>query len=237
MQWQPPLVIGRLQRRYKRFLADVVLDDGLEVTVHCPNTGAMTGCAEPGSVVWLSPSTNPKRKLPYTWELVETQDGHRICIHSALANGLVAEALDAGEIDELAQYKHWRGEWKLPSGSRIDFVLSDQAGDAEWDCYVEVKSVTLHRGGGQGAFPDAVSDRARRHVDELLALKRGGARVLLIFAVLHEGIDRVGPAADIDPRYAETLAAACADGLEVLALGAEVSPQGMRLTRRLAFTL
>lgn len=237
MQWQSPLVAGRLQRRYKRFLADVVLEDGRELTVHCPNTGAMTGCAEPGSAVWLSPSVNPKRKLPFTWELVEDPEGHRICIHSALANGLVAEALAAGKIAALSQYSHWRGEWKLPSGSRIDFVLSDAAASADWCCYVEVKAVTLHRGGGEGAFPDAVSDRARRHVDELLALKRSGARVMLIFAVLHEGIDRVVPAADVDPRYAEALAAACAEGLEVLALGAEVSPEGMHLNRQLAFAL
>lgn len=231
MKWDKPLVSARLLRRYKRFLADVVLEDGRELTVHCPNTGAMTGCAEPGSQVWLSHSDKPNRKTPFTWELVEDAQGHRICIHSALANSLVGECLAAGGIAELARYPRWRGEWKLPSGSRMDFVLAEDGND--WQCFVEVKSVTLHRGQGLGAFPDAVSERARRHVEELLALKAGGARAMLIFAVLHDGIEKVCPAADIDPGYARALADAVSAGVEVIALGAEVSPGALVLRRRL----
>lgn len=233
MDWSEPLISGRLKRRYKRFLADVVLDDGQEWVVHCPNTGAMTGCAEPGSRVYLSKSDNPKRKLSYTWELVETADGHRVCIHSALANRLVAEALAAGCIPLLAEYCHWRREWKLPSGSRIDFALADAEAEAKWQCFMEVKSVTLHCGQGQGQFPDAVSARAAKHIAELLQLKQAGYRVVLCFAVLHTGIESVAPATDIDPHYAQVLKDAVAKGLEVLALGANISHKQMSLVREL----
>ena len=238
MEWPEPLIGGRLTRRYKRFLADVVLDDGQELVVHCPNTGAMTGCAEPGSRVYLSKSHNPKRKTPYTWEIVETSDGHSVCIHSALANRLVAEALMLGNIPLLAKYTRWRGEWKLPSGSRIDFALAEDEGEAngkrdQWLCFMEVKSVTLHCGGGVGQFPDAVSARAARHIEELLRLKAAGYRVVLCFAVLHSGIESVAPAVDIDPHYAQVLRDAVAKGLEVVALGADINPTQIRLVRAL----
>lgn len=227
MQWQGELQGGYLLRRYKRFLADVVLDSGEEVTVHCPNTGAMTGCAEPGSRVWLSVSANPKRKYSMTWELVETASGEAVCIHSALANGLVDEALQAGQISELAGYPNWQREKKLASASRIDFYAPAANGLPE--CYVEVKSVTLDCGGGRGAFPDAVSKRASRHIVDLCELREQGARVVLLFAVLHVGIQRVTPAAHIDPVYATTLSAAADVGLELIAYKADISLDGMML--------
>jgi len=227
VQWSGELQSGYLLRRYKRFLADVVLDDGTEVTVHCPNTGAMTGCAEPDSRVWLSVSDNPKRKYSMTWELLETEAGDKVCIHSALANTLADEALADDRIRPLVGYPSWQREKKLPTGSRIDLYAAATADLPE--CYVEVKSVTLDCGGGLGAFPDAVSKRASRHIEDLLALRDCGARVVLLFAVLHEGIARVTSAADIDPDYARNLRAAVAAGLDVFAYKAEISNAHMTL--------
>jgi sugar fermentation stimulation protein A len=228
LDWQGELQGGILLRRYKRFLADVVLDNGDEVTVHCPNTGAMTACDVPGSRVWLSVSENPKRKYNMTWELVETSDGAIVCIHSALANGLLGEALAEKRVAELAAYSEWQREKKLATASRIDFYAAAAGGLPE--CYVEVKSVTLDCGGGLGAFPDAVSKRASRHVRDLLELRELGARVVLLFAVLHEGIQRVVPAEHIDPVYARTLRDARGAGLEVYAYRADINLKSMALT-------
>jgi len=227
VQWHGELQGGYLLRRYKRFLADVVLDSGEEITVHCPNTGAMTGCAEPGSRVWLSRSANLKRKYSMTWELLETEAGATVCIHSALANGLVHEGLLAGRVADLAGYTQWQRERKLASGSRIDFYAPPTQGLPE--CYVEVKSVTLDCGKGLGAFPDAVSKRASKHIEELAELRQQGARVVLLFAVLHEGIQRVTAASHIDPVYARTLGEAVDAGLEVLAYKANISLEQMVL--------
>lgn len=223
--WSDPLVPATLLKRYKRFLADVVLADGSTVTVHCPNTGAMTGCAEPGSRIWLSQSDNPKRKYRYTWELVETAGGEMACVHSALANRVVEAGLREGLIPELAAYRQISRELKYGDGSRIDLLLSDPG-----ECYVEVKSVTLAQGGGLGVFPDAVSARGSRHLRELMTVVASGKRAVLMFAVLHTGIDEVAPADAIDPVYGDTLREALAAGVEVLAYGAEVGPQTLRLS-------
>lgn len=235
MKWPEKLLQGRLLKRYKRFLADVVLDNGEEITVHCPNTGAMTGCAELGSRVYLLNSHNPKRKYAYTWELVKSGCGGMICIHSARANNLVAEALVVGLIAPLARYTDIQREKTLVSGSRIDFFLSSNEGVA--DCYVEVKSVTLHCGDGVGAFPDAVSARAVRHIEELLALQQQGMRAVLLFAVLHEDIERVRPAAEIDPLYARTFKSAVEQGLEVLAYKAVMNEDEIFLAEPLPVVL
>ncbi|CAA0091495.1 Sugar fermentation stimulation protein A [Zhongshania aliphaticivorans] len=232
MKWPEKLVQARLLKRYKRFLADVVLDDGSELTVHCPNTGAMTGCATPGGRVFLLHSQNPKRKYAYTWELIESRAGGMICIHSARANDLVADALASSGIASLAMYPNIKREKRLTSGSRIDFHLSSTDKTVP-DCYVEVKSVTLDCGGGDGAFPDAVSARAVRHIQELLSLKQEGARVVLLFAVLHEDISSVRPAAEIDPRYANALKAAVEEGLEVIAYKASINEDEMVLSEPL----
>lgn len=226
MNWPGPLEKGVLLRRYQRFLADVRLDNGQQITAHCPNTGAMTGCAEPGSRVWLTRSDNPRRKYPFTWQVVE-RDGRRICIHSALANAVVAEALDEGMISPLAAYSSYQREVKLASGSRVDFALRGEA--AQPDCYMEVKSVTLDLGGGRGAFPDAVSVRARRHIEELMALRQQGFAAALCFAVLHTGIEQVSPARHIDPVYADLLVEAERQGVQLLAYRVGINEREMRL--------
>jgi len=230
MKFSEPLAEAVLIRRYKRFLADVRLADGREMTLHCPNTGAMLGCAEPGSRVWYSLSNNPARKYPCTWELVETAGRHLACINTTRANDLVEEALREGRIAALAGYGILRREVVVGGeGSRLDFVLSGHALRPDEHCHVEVKSVTLALPDGSGAFPDAVSTRGTRHLRELLALRAQGQRAVLLFCVQHAGIDCVRPAAHIDPLYADTLRQAAAGGVEVLAWRSAIDVQGMHL--------
>lgn len=224
-------VEATLLRRYKRFLADVELADGRQLTVHCPNTGAMTGCAVPGARVWLSRSDNPRRKYAMTWEVIELPSGAAVCVHSARANAVVAEALSRGDIAELADYTRIEREVRCSEGSRVDFVLSEPG-----RCLLEVKSVTLGLDGGYGAFPDTVSARASRHVRDLAAAVETGDRAVLLLLAMHTGIDHVVPADHLDPVYGETLRAAMAVGVEVLAYGCDVSREGLRLTRPLAFS-
>jgi sugar fermentation stimulation protein A len=226
------LLAGRLQRRYKRFLADVELDDGRVITAHWPNTGAMTGCAQPGARVWLSTSENRARKYPQTWELVETADG-LACVHSALANRVAREAFVAGRVPGYEGYSSVRSEVKYGRGSRADLLLE---GDGR-SVYVEVKSVTLCRTGGQGVFPDAVSERGRKHIRELEAVQDASAGALLFFCVFHSGIKRVAAAGDIDPAYRDALAGAMAAGVKVMAWGNRISTRGIEPVGALPFSL
>jgi sugar fermentation stimulation protein A len=204
------------------------MDGGETITVHCPNTGAMTGCAEPGSTVWLSRSDSKTRKYPHTWELVETAAG-MACIHSARANKVVMEALRENRVDELADYNLLRSEVKYGEGSRADLLLTDGGRR----CFVEVKSVTLLQQGGIGAFPDAVSTRASKHLRELQTVVENGDRGVIFFCVFHTGIRQVRAAADIDPDYAAALSRALAAGVEALAWGADISAQQIRLQQAL----
>jgi sugar fermentation stimulation protein A len=230
VEFTPKLERGTLLRRYKRFLADVELDSGETITAHCPNTGAMTGCAEPGSPVWLSRSDSKTRKYPHTWELVETPSGIA-CVHSAKANTVVLEAVQEGRIGALAGYPDVRTEVKYGEGSRADLVLQD----GERRCYVEVKSVTLCLEEGVGAFPDAVSTRAAKHLRELQSVVENGDRAVIFFCVFHAGIRRVRAATEIDPDYGAALAQAMAAGVEAMAWRADISPQQLRLREALPF--
>ncbi|WP_058912317.1 DNA/RNA nuclease SfsA [Entomohabitans teleogrylli] len=226
MEFTPALWHAVLIKRYKRFLADAVTPQGETITLHCPNTGAMTGCATPGDTVWYSTSDNPKRKLPYTWELTETAQGALICVNTLRANTVVREALDAGRLSELSGYPRLRSEVKYGAErSRIDFMLQ---ADDRVNCYIEVKSVTLSEA-GQGFFPDAVTERGQKHLRELMSVVEGGERAVLLFAVLHSAIGQVSPARHIDARYAQLLSEAQQKGVEVLAYGAELSSRGITL--------
>lgn len=229
-----PLQQGTLLRRYKRFLADVELADGSVITAHCPNTGAMTGCAEPGWPVWLSHSDSKTRKYPHTWELVQTDAG-LACIHSALANKVVREGVEQALVPELAGYPELRTEVTYAQKSRVDLLLSGDDGSA----YVEVKCVTLCRNGGVGLFPDAVSDRALRHLRDLQAVAQRdkNTRAVLFFCVFHNGVKQVSAAGDIDPRYRDALADVMQQGVEVLAWRAQVAPTGIALQQALPFSL
>jgi len=246
VEFDRPLREARLLRRYKRFLADVEFaDTGEACTVHCPNTGAMTGCAEPGSRVWLSYSDNPRRRYAWTWELVETAGATLVGIHTGRSNAIVAEALEAGRIPELAEYcpgpsagpvtdrladnRGLRREVRYPdSRSRADFLLG-----GEPPCWVEVKNVTAAVSGRLAVFPDAVSARASAHMRMLAERLRAGDAAALIFCVQRDDVDVVAPARDIDPAYAQALAAAAAEGVQVLAWGASVTAEGICLERPL----
>lgn len=223
MQFDPPLQSGILIRRYKRFLADVRLADGSEITVHCPNTGSMKNCADPGSRVWFSDSGNDKRKHRHTWELVQMQDGAIVGINTGRANALVLEVLQSGIIDALSGYETIRSEVKYGSeNSRIDLLLE---ADGRPSCFVEVKSVTL-REGTVGFFPDAVTERGRKHLRELINVVEQGQRAVLFFCVQHTGVSVVKPADHIDPAYGKQLREAAESGVEVLAWRWQLSPQG-----------
>ncbi|HBB78333.1 sugar fermentation stimulation protein SfsA [Stutzerimonas xanthomarina] len=235
MRFSTPLEAGRLVRRYKRFLADIVSDAGEALCIHCPNTGSMLNCMGEGARVWFQRSNDPKRKLPGTWELVETPQGRLACVNTARANRLVEEALLGGVIEELAGFTALRREVAYGlENSRVDFRLDYPAGPA----YVEVKSVTLGFGDtAVAAFPDAVTLRGAKHLRELAALARDGVRAVQLYCVNLTGIEAVRPASEIDPLYAAALREAVAAGVEVLAYGVEISPEEIRLSRRLPVIL
>ncbi|MFP1926514.1 DNA/RNA nuclease SfsA [Lonsdalea quercina] len=232
MQFSPPLQPATLIKRYKRFLADVVTPAGDVMTIHCPNTGAMTGCATPGDTVWYATSDNPKRRYPCTWELTETQDGDLLCVNTLRANQVVREAILGQKIPELNSYDSLKSEVRYgEEGSRIDFLLQSPG---KADCYVEVKSVTLLQQ-DYGYFPDAVTLRGQKHIRELQYMAASGARAVLFFAVMHSGITRVSPAGHIDRRYAELLWQAQQLGVEILCYGTHLAAEGMTVNGPLPF--
>ena len=234
MQFTPALQPATLVQRYKRFLADVVTPEGVALTLHCPNTGAMTGCATPGDTVWYSTSLNIKRKYPHTWEITQTAGGEYICVNTLRANQLVKEAISLDLIPELRGYNTLKSEVKYGAeNSRIDFML--QAEDRP-ECYIEVKSVTLAER-DNGYFPDAVTLRGQKHLRELISVAAAGKRAVLLFAVLHSAIGRFSPARHIDLKYAQLLNEAQKQGVEVLAYKAELSADNMTLRSALPVTL
>lgn len=212
-----PLQKATLIKRYKRFLADVILADASETTIYCANTGAMTGCAEPGDTVLYSISDNKKRKYQFTWEFTLTKQGHFICVNTGKANRIVEQAIAKEEIPELTGYQRCQAEVKYGSeNSRIDFLLTDEN---KTDCYIEVKSCTLldeRYQEGDGFFPDAVTTRGQKHLRELIEMKQQGYRSVLLFAVLHSGIKRVQAACFIDKKYAQLFEQAKQAGVEII---------------------
>ena len=235
MRFSPALEEGRLIRRYKRFLADIETADGEQLTIHCPNTGSMLNCMAPGARVWFSRSSDPKRKLPGTWEIGETPQGRLACINTARANALVEEALRAGVISELNGFVGLKREVAYGvENSRIDFRLDYELGSA----WVEVKSVTLGFDGTDvAAFPDAVTQRGARHLRELAGLARQGVRAVQLYCVNLSGIQAVRPAGEIDPLYAAALREAVAAGVEGLAYGGTLTPEQMWVDRPLPVLL
>lgn len=234
MKFDPVLSSGTLIKRYKRFLADIELPGGEIITIHCPNTGSMKNCNEPGSAVLFSDSGNPKRKYRHTWEAVAVGDGgvHWAGINTGLANKLVQEALQNQVIAELRGYESLRTEVKYGNeNSRIDLLL-----EGPGSCFVEVKNVTLGEG-ETGYFPDAVTERGRKHLRELAAMVAQGYRAVLLFCVQHTGVTEVRPADHIDPGYGETLRAVLAQGVEAYAYQAEISAAEIRLVRPLSIVI
>ena len=227
MKFDQPLVAARLVERYKRFLADVVLDQtGETVTAHCANSGSMLSLARPGARVWLRKSDDPKRKLAWSWILEETEAGDCVCIDTSLPNALVAEAIAAGTIPTLAGWSSLRREVKYGKNSRIDVLLEDPAHPR---VYVEVKNTTLRRSPGLAEFPDAVTSRGAKHLDELADMVAEGHRAVMLYLVNRPDCTRFTLAVDIDPTYAKAFAAARARGVEAIAWTVAISPAGIEI--------
>lgn len=233
MQFPDPLIRGTLLRRYKRFLADIKLDDGTEVTAHCANPGAMLGLKDAGAEVWLSPSRNPKRKLKYSWELMHA-DGGLVGINTAHPNGIVAEAIEAGRIEPLHGYDEMRREVKYGQNSRIDLLLR-QSGRP--DCYVEVKNVHLMRRKGLAEFPDSVTKRGAKHLVELADMVADGHRSVMVYLVQRTDCKKFGIAGDIDPTYAEELHRAMGRGVEAICYDCEIDTAGIQVRKPLKLAL
>ena len=232
--FDPPLQPARLVRRYKRFLADMVLADGSEIVAHCPNPGSMMGLATPGSPCWLSAKTGKGRKLDFGWELVGLDGGVLVGINTGQANKIVAEGLAAGTISDLPTDGHWRPEVAFGSGTRFDFAHAATGGALT---YLEVKSVTLSRQHGVAEFPDARTDRGLKHLRELSAAVTQGHRAILLFLVQRTDCSNLSIAADIDPAYAAGLTTAMAAGIEVIGHVCEVTPAGISLAKPITLTL
>ncbi|MDP1520315.1 DNA/RNA nuclease SfsA [Porticoccus litoralis] len=234
MKIEPPLEQAILLKRYKRFLADIRLANGEEMTIHCPNTGSMKNCWAPETPCWFSRSNDPKRKLPGTLEITSTPDGFLAGVNTGRPNKLVREAIESGVIAELQEYSEIRPEVKYgDENSRIDLLLID----GERRCYVEVKNTTLGVGDGRVLFPDAVTTRGAKHLRELMAMVEQGHRAVLVFCVQHSGAQSVGPADEIDPVYGQTLREAMDAGVEVLAYGCDLSAEEISLRSALPFYL
>lgn len=240
---------GRLVRRYKRFLADVALPDGREITVHCPNPGRMLGTQAPGSPVRCSTHDDARRKLRHTLEMIRVGPIW-VGLHAARANAVAAAALAAlaaGALAPFAGRARVEREVRAPEGSRFDFRLTRaearadagpkaDAAPSPATCWIEVKSVTLCTA-RRARFPDAVTERGRRHLEHLEARAAAGERAALLFVVQRIDADSVAPADDIDPAYGEALRRAARSGVELHALSVEVTPNSLRLARVLPVLL
>ena len=233
MQFPDPLIHGTLLRRYKRFLADILLDTGEEVTAHCANPGAMLGLNQIGSEVWLSPSRNPKRKLKYSWELMQA-DGGLVGINTAHPNGLVEEAILEIMVKELDGYDSMRRELKYGKNSRVDILLG---AESKPDCYVEVKNVHLMRQPGLAEFPDSVTKRGAKHLVELGEMARAGNRAVMFYLVQRTDCDRFSIAADIDPTYAIELEKAMVQGVEAICYDCTIYTEGIEVRAPLRLVL
>lgn len=226
------LIEARLVRRYKRFLADVELAGGEVVTAHCANPGSMKTCMVEGGRVWLSRSNDPRRKLAYSWELACVA-GQMVVVNTARGNQLVAAALERRHIAELAEYDSVRREVRVGDKSRIDFLL-----EGVRPTYVEVKSVTMAADEpGAAQFPDSVSARGTRHLEELMTLRSAGSRAVLLFCVARSGVRAVRPADAIDPVYGQTLRKAAAAGVEILAYASVIGPRAIAMRQRIPVEL
>ena len=225
MRFQTPLVPARLIRRYKRFLADMVLEDGSEVTAHCPNPGSMIGLAEPGMRCWLQPAP-PGRKLAWGWRLVDLPGGHLAGIDTAVPNRIVAEALAAGAIPALAGWTRARAEVRMGTRSRVDFLLEADDRPPLW---LEVKNVHLRRSGDWAEFPDCVTTRGARHLDDLAERVAAGDGAAMLYVVQRTDCTAFRLATDLDPGYARAFDAARAAGVQMLAHGTRIGPEGVWL--------
>jgi sugar fermentation stimulation protein A len=225
MKFDTALIPATLIRRYKRFLADVTLKDGRQVTAHVANPGSMLGMKHEGLRVWLEPNEDPKRKLKYSWKLAELDDGTLVGVDTSLPNKIVGEALADGLAADLG-YAHIRPEVKYGENSRVDFLLTSEGKPG---CYLEVKSVTLSRAAGLGEFPDSVTKRGAKHMEELANMVTLGHRAILLYLVQRTDINSFAVAGDIDPEYLSAVTKAKAAGVEILCYGTKITTDGVWL--------
>jgi sugar fermentation stimulation protein A len=231
MKFPTPLIRGRLVKRYKRFLADVTLDDGTELTATCPNTGSMKGLTEPGSIVWLSKSDSPTRKYAHTWEMIENDMGAGptlVGINTNHPNKIVSDAIEAQKVPELKGFAGLKREVKYGVSSRIDILLDDPAKGL---AYVEIKNVHLMRKAGLAEFPDSVTERGVKHLQELAAMVASGHRGVMIYLIQRADAKKLAMAADIDPAYAAALKTAQKAGVEAFAYRCDLTVEGIELTK------
>ena len=236
MRFPTPLIRGHLIKRYKRFLADVKLESGEQVIAHCANPGSMLGLCKPGSLVWLSRSDNPKRKLKFSWELLEVNSGAGptlVGINTHHPNALVANAIPAGAIPELSGYPSLRREVKYGVNSRIDILLEREDSPR---CYVEIKNVHLMRKQGLAEFPDSVTARGAKHLAELSNMAAGGHRAVMVYIVQRGDAKEFSLARDIDPAYGAAYDAAAKTGVEALAYVCTLTPEAIEITARIPIT-
>ena len=240
MKFPTKLIKGTLIKRYKRFLADVTLTNGDEITAHCANPGAMLGLKAPGQTVWLSPATNPKRKLKYSWELTEiktenatqnTQENTLVGINTSHPNKLIEEAIHNGTITQLQNYPNLKREVKYGENSRIDILLQSQTAEQTPACYVEVKNVHLVRKPGLAEFPDSVTTRGSKHLKELANMREKGQRAVMIYCIQREDATAFSLAQDIDPTYAATFEDAIKAGVEAYAYRCKITPKEMTVRK------
>ena len=234
MRFQTQLVPARLIRRYKRFLADCRLEDGREITAHCANPGSMMGLAVPEQKVWLEPNDDPRKKLKFGWRLVDHENGHFTGVDTSVPNRALRAALAAGQVAGLAEYENVRPEVKYGEASRIDFLLS-QPGLS--DAYVEVKSVTLCRQPGLAEFPDSVTKRGAKHLEELTRIVEQGQRAVMLYLIQRTDCRAFDLARDIDPGYAAAYDAAREQGVETLCFDTRITPQGVELGQPVAVVI
>ncbi|MEM6758580.1 MAG: DNA/RNA nuclease SfsA [Pseudomonadota bacterium] len=234
MRFQTELVPATLIRRYKRFLADCRLEDGCHAVAHCANPGSMMGLAEPGTRIWLEPNDDPRKKLKYGWRLVEHANGHFTGVDTSVPNRALREAFVARQVPGFDAYDTVRPEQRYGENSRIDFLLH---GDGLPDAYVEVKSVTLSRRPGLAEFPDSVTARGTKHLHELAAVAQQGSRAVMLYLVQRTDCNRISIASDIDPGYAAAFEIAQSAGVEMLAIGTDISPRGVEIASALAVVI
>ena len=233
MKFPTPLKRGKLVERYKRFLADIILDDGTKITAHCANPGSMLGLKEPGSTVWVSEATNPKRKLKYDFQIIEA-DNTLVAINTGNPNKLVEEAILNGTIKELSNYAHLKREVKYGLNSRIDILLQDEA---KPDCYVEIKNVHLSRKAGLMEFPDSVTTRGAKHLAELSDMVDQGHRAVMVYLIQREDGEAFALADDLNPAYAQAFNDAKARGVEAIAYECSIKLDEITVTKSLPIIL
>ena len=234
MKLPTPLIKGRLLKRYKRFLADIELDDGREITAHCANPGSMLGIAIEGAPIWVHEHKNTKRKLPFSWELIQL-DKTLVPINTTNPNKIVLEAIEADLVPELASYGTIRREVKYGENSRVDLLL--EGGRRRKPCFVEVKNVHLSRRPGLAEFPDSVTARGAKHLGELIAQRENGARAVMFFLVQRTDCDRFSPADDLDPAYGQALREARRAGVETMCYDCDISMTDVTLRHPLDLVL